>query len=320
MRNRQTLMKKKRRNDADTLDSLPTEQPNPRSADLDTKSSLEIAQIINAEDATVADGAERALPQIARAIDWTAEALGNGGRLFYFGAGTSGRLAALDAAECPPTFNTPPSMVQAIIAGGSGALNRALEANEDSESLAIREIKKRRVGKRDVVVGIAASGRTPFTIAALTAARRAGAKTIAIACNPDTELERSADLAIVIETGPEVVCGSTRMKAGTAQKMALNMISTGAMVRLGYVYGNLMVNMHRSNSKLAERSVAILQHAIGVEKDDARGLMKSAKNSLPVAIVMAKAKVTRKRAEEAIRISKGDVRRAIAQSLADRPQ
>jgi N-acetylmuramic acid 6-phosphate etherase len=313
-------MKKKQPDYAEILDSLPTEQPNPRSTDLDTKSSLEIAQIINAEDATVANAVERALPQIARAINWIAEALGNGGRLFYFGAGTSGRLAALDAAECPPTFNTPPSMVQAIIAGGSGALNRALEANEDSESLAIREVKQRRIGERDVVVGIAASGRTPFTIAALTAARRYGAKTIAIACNPDTELERSADLAIVIETGPEVVCGSTRMKAGTAQKMALNMISTGAMVRLGYVYGNLMVNMHRTNSKLAERSVSILQHAIGVEKRDARALMKNAKNSLPVAIVMAKAKMPRKRAEEAIKVSKGDVRRAIAQSLADEPQ
>lgn len=319
MRNRQNLMQKKRRNDADTLDSLATEQPNPRSADLDTKSSLEIARIINVEDATVAGAVERVLPQIARAIDWIAEALGNGGRLFYFGAGTSGRLAALDAAECPPTFNTPPSMVQAIIAGGSGALNRALEANEDSESLAVREIRKKRVGKKDVVVGIAASGRTPFTVAALTAARRTGAKTIAIVCNPDTELERSADLAIVIETGPEVVCGSTRMKAGTAQKMALNMLSTGAMVRLGYVYGNLMVNMHRSNSKLAERSVTILQHATAVGKDDARALMKRAGNSLPVAIVMAKAKMPRTRAEETIRTARGDVRRAIAQSLANTP-
>jgi N-acetylmuramic acid 6-phosphate etherase len=304
-------MKKKTRNDAENLDSLPTEQPNPRSRDLDTKSSLEIARIINTEDATVAAAVENALPEIAKAIDWITDALSRGGRLIYVGAGTSGRLAALDAAEIPPTFNTAPTMVQTIIAGGPGAFNRALEANEDSGETAVREIKKRRVGKKDVVVGIAASGRTPFTIAALTAAGRAGAKTIAIVCNPDTELERSADLAVVTETGPEVVCGSTRMKAGTAQKMALNMISTGAMVRLGYVYGNLMVNMHRSNSKLAERSVRIIQHALLMDKDQARAALEKANYSMAGAIVMAKAKVSRAEAEGRLKAAKGNVRRAI---------
>ncbi|HEY4054350.1 MAG TPA: N-acetylmuramic acid 6-phosphate etherase [Terriglobales bacterium] len=306
-------MKKKTRNDVENLDSLPTEQPNPRSRDLDTKSSLEIARIINTEDATVAAAVEKALPEIAKAIDWITDALGKGGRLIYVGAGTSGRLAALDAAEIPPTFNTVPTLVQTIIAGGTGAFNRALESNEDSGETAVREIKKRRVGKKDVVVGIAASGRTPFTIAALTAASRAGAKTIAIVCNPGTELEGSADLAIVTETGPEVVCGSTRMKAGTAQKMALNMISTGAMVRLGYVYGNLMVNMHRSNSKLAERSVRIIQHALLVDKKQAQAALERANYSIACAIVMAKAKVSPAAAGKRLKAAKGNVRKAIEQ-------
>jgi N-acetylmuramic acid 6-phosphate etherase len=306
-------MKKKMRDDVENLDSLPTEQPNPRSRDLDTRSSLEIARIINTEDATVATAVEKALPEIAKAIDWITDALSRGGRLIYVGAGTSGRLAALDAAEIPPTFNTAPTMVQTIIAGGTGAFNRALEANEDSGESAVREIKKRRVGKKDVVVGIAASGRTPFTIAALTAASRVGAKTIAIVCNPDTELERSADLAIVIETGPEVVCGSTRMKAGTAQKMALNMISTGAMVRLGYVYGNLMVNMHRSNSKLAKRSVRIIQHALAMDKDKAQTALEKANYSMAGAIVMAKTKISRTEAEGLLKAANGNVRKAIEQ-------
>jgi N-acetylmuramic acid 6-phosphate etherase len=306
-------MKKKMRDDVENLDSLPTEQPNPRSRDLDTRSSLEIARIINTEDATVATAVEKALPEIAKAIDWITDALSRGGRLIYVGAGTSGRLAALDAAEIPPTFNTAPTMVQTIIAGGTGAFNRALEANEDSGESAVREIKKRRLGKKDVVVGIAASGRTPFTIAALTAASRVGAKTIAIVCNPDTELERSADLAIVIETGPEVVCGSTRMKAGTAQKMALNMISTGAMVRLGYVYGNLMVNMHRSNSKLAKRSVRIIQHALAMDKDKAQTALEKANYSMAGAIVMAKTKISRTEAEGLLKAANGNVRKAIEQ-------
>jgi N-acetylmuramic acid 6-phosphate etherase len=306
-------MKRRRRSNTENLDSLPTEQPNPRSADLDTKSSFEIACLIIAVDATVAAAVARALPQIAMAIDWIAVSLANGGRLISVGAGTSGRLAALDAAEIPPTFNTEPTMVQAIIAGGSGAFNRALEANEDSESSAVREIKKRHVGRKDVVVGIAASGRTPFTVAAVRSARRAGAKTMAVTCNPATELEDAAELAIVMETGPEVVCGSTRMKAGTAQKMALNMLSTGAMVRLGYVYGNLMVNMHRSNSKLAERSIRIVQQALGTSKDKARRALKKANNSMSAAVVMAKAKVTRAEADRLLKTAKGNVRKAIEQ-------
>lgn len=307
---------RRKRQDAD-LASLATEQPNPRSADLDQKSSLEIARIINEEDATVAATVERALPKIALAIDWIADALSNDGRLIYVGAGTSGRLAALDAAECPPTFNIDRAKIQAIIAGGSRAFTGALESEEDSRVSGVREIRKRRVGRKDVVVGIAASGRTPFTVAALKSARQAGAKTIAIASNPDTALERAADLAIVVKTGPEVVCGSTRMKAGTAQKMVLNMLSTGAMVRLGYVYGNLMVNMHRNNSKLAERSVRILQYAVGRNRN-AKLMLKRAGNSVPVAIVMHEAKVARAQAKKALSAVNGNVRRAVEQLKAGR--
>lgn len=293
------------------LASLATEQPNPRSADLDTKSSLEIARIVNQEDATVASAVERALPQIAKAIDLIADALGSGGRLIYVGAGTSGRLAALDAAECPPTFDTDPTVIQTIMAGGVKAFTGALEAEEDSRISAAREIRKRRIGKRDVVVGIAASGRTPFTVAALKTARRMGARTIAITSNRHTELEAIATLAIVVETGAEVVCGSTRMKAGTAQKMVLNMLSTGAMVRLGYVYGDLMVNMHRKNSKLAERSVRILRCALRIGQKDAVRALKRAGNSLPVAIVMHETNAGRRLAEKTLRNAKGNVRDAV---------
>src|SRR5215472_13721658 len=213
------------------LDQLPTEQDNPDSADLDSQPALEIARTINAGDRTVAGAVEHALPQIGRAIDWIAEALSRGGRLIYVGAGTSGRIAALDALECPPTFDVSPNLVQFIMAGGSAALVKAIEANEDSRALGAREIRKKKPNKNDVVVGIAASGRTPFTVAAVEYAKRRGARTIAVSCNRETPLERAADLAIVVQTGPEVVSGSTRMKAGTAQKMVLNMLSTGAMVR-----------------------------------------------------------------------------------------
>jgi N-acetylmuramic acid 6-phosphate etherase len=308
------LMAKKRRGSS-SIEELATEQSNPLSADLDTRSSLEIARIVNSEDAQVAAAVERALPQIAQAIDWIAEALGNGGRLIYVGTGTSGRIAALDAAESPPTFNTSPQMVQFVIAGGPKALGLPVEADEDSRKLGEREMRKKRPGKKDVVVGIAASGRTPFTIAALSAARRAGARTIAIANNPGAALEKAADLAIVVETGPEVVTGSTRMKAGTAQKMVLNMLSTGAMVRLGLVYGNLMVNLRQKNSKLTERALIILERALKVDRSTARQILRSAGNDLPVAIIMHLADVSRRNAEKAL-ASTGRLRDAIESAKA----
>jgi N-acetylmuramic acid 6-phosphate etherase len=294
------------------LEQLPTEQDNPRSTDLDRQSALAIARTINAEDRTVAAAVELALPEIARAIDWVAEALSRGGRLIYVGAGTSGRIAALDALECPPTFDVPPNMVQFIMAGGPTALVKAIEADEDSRALGVREIRKKKPKPNDVVVGIAASGRTPFTVAAVEYAKRRGARTIAVSCNRNKPLERAAELAIVVETGPEVVSGSTRMKAGTAQKMVLNMISTAAMVRMGYVYGNLMVNLDQKNSKLTARALTIVQRALKTSTLEARRALRAANRSVPVAIVMAKAGVSRPEAESALKISHGYVRKAIA--------
>jgi N-acetylmuramic acid 6-phosphate etherase len=288
-----------------------TERFNPVSTDLDLRSSYEIARIINAEDAKVAPAVRRALPQIARAIDFIAGALQQGGRLIYVGAGTSGRIAALDAAEIPPTFNTPPRTVQFVMAGGARALGTAAEANEDSRELGRREIAKRRPGDKDVVVGLAASGRTPFTVAAIEYAKRRGAKTIAVACNRDSPLERAADLAIVTEVGPEVISGSTRMKAGTAQKMVLNTLSSGAMAKLGYVYGNLMVSAHRKNRKLAERGIRVLQRAGAVSRASAERALRAAGNHVPTALVMLGAQVSRAEAHRALNSERGNTRKAL---------
>jgi N-acetylmuramic acid 6-phosphate etherase len=294
------------------LRRLGTEKTNSASVDLDRKSALEIARIINAEDAKVAVAVKSALRQIAKAVDLIAAALAQGGRLIYVGTGTSGRIAALDAVECPPTFDVDPRMVQFIIAGGPKALGEAVEADEDSRELGRKEIVKKKPTKKDVVVGIAASGRTPFTIAAVKYARAHGAKTVAVVCNPKSPLGQAAHVAIVADVGAEVVAGSTRMKAGTAQKMILNMLSTGAMTRLGYIYGNLMVNLHTKNEKLLERAVGILEEAAGLNHAAARKFLAAAGGRVPVALVMAKAGVSRARAAAALRESRGQVRRAIA--------
>jgi len=275
-------------------------------------SSLEIVRLINDEDATVAPAVRRALPQIARAIDVVAASLRAGGRLIYVGAGTSGRLGALDASEIPPTFNTDPRTVQYIMAGGTKALGSSTEASEDDTKLAVAEIKKRKPGKHDVVLGIASSGRTPFTIAAIEYARRRGAHTIALTCNRDSPLERAADFAIVTEVGPEVLAGSSRMKAGTAHKMVLNMISTGAMTRIGYVYGDLMVNVWTKNEKLIQRAIRIVEQATGADHEAASQALKSSGNRTPVAVVMLAANVPRSQAAAALKKSKGHVREAIA--------
>lgn len=259
----------------------------------------------------MAGAVERALPQIAQVIDWIADALLTGGRLIYVGTGTSGRIAALDAAECPPTFNTNRKMVQFIMAGGSKALVEATEASEDSRTLGRQEMAKKKPGCNDVVIGIAASGRTPFTVAAVEYARSHGAKTVAVVCNRNSPIERAAHLAIVAEVGPEVVTGSTRMKAGTAQKMILNTLSTGAMTRLGYVYGNLMVNLHLKNEKLAERGIGILIKAARVSRAEAGRLLKASHHNVPVAVVMAKAGVGRTQAVHALMQSRGHVRKGI---------
>lgn len=290
---------------------LGTEQSNRAAADLDRKSSLQIARIINAEEAKVAGAVKRALPEIAQAIDWTVDAFRQGGRLIYVGAGTSGRIAALDAAECPPTFNVEPDRIQFIIAGGPKALGSAVEANEDSRELGEREMARKRPGRKDVVIGIAASGRTPFTIAAIEYARKRGARTVALTCNHNSPLQQAAELAIVTEVGPEVVAGSSRMKAGTAQKMVLNTISTATMTRLGYVYGNLMVNVHPKNFKLTERALNIISNITGENRVASEGILRAA-GSVPVAIVMHQAAVTRSEAERALQSTGGNVRRAIA--------
>jgi N-acetylmuramic acid 6-phosphate etherase len=295
---------------ATTLRRLRTEQPNQASGDLDRKSSLEIARLINAEDATVASSVTRALPQIARAIDLVTAALRDGGRLIYVGAGTSGRIAALDAVECLPTFNT--DRVHFIIAGGAKALAAASEISEDDSNAGREAMSRRKPTKLDVVLGIASSGRTPFTVAAIAEARRRGARTIALTCNLNSPLERAAHLAIVTQVGPEVLAGSSRMKAGTAHKMVLNIISTATMTRLGYVYGNLMVNVAPRNEKLIQRAIGILERGTGADHESASQTLKASGNRTPVALVMLAAKVTRSRAAAALKKSAGNVREAIA--------
>jgi N-acetylmuramic acid 6-phosphate etherase len=291
---------------------LGTEKANCASADLDLKSAFEIARIINREDAKVAAAVKRALPRIAEAIELIVASLAKGGRLIYVGTGTSGRIAALDAVECPPTFDVEPRMVQFIIAGGPKALGAAIEADEDSRELGRKAIAKKKPTKMDVVVGIAASGRTPFTIGAIEYARTQGARTVAVVNNAKSPLGRAAHVAIVAEVGPEVVAGSTRMKAGTAQKMILNMLSTGAMTRLGHVYGNLMVNLSTRNEKLHERGLSILEEAAGLSPARALKLLAAAGGRVSLALVMGKAGVNRATANAALRKSQGQVRRAIS--------
>jgi N-acetylmuramic acid 6-phosphate etherase len=297
------------------LQQLTTESQNEASQGLDTKSALEIARIINHEDSKVAAAVKKALPEIAQVIDQVARSLRDGGRLIYIGAGSSGRIAALDASECPPTYSTPPGQVQYIMAGGPKALASAVEVNEDSEELGQRDIARRRPTRKDVVVGLSASGRTPYVVAAVAYARARGARTAAVTCNYDTPLAAAADIAIVAEVGPEVISGSTRMKAGTAQKMVLNMITTGTMTRLGYVYENLMVNVHMQNSKLVERGIGILMRACKIDRETAVLTIKSAGRSVPVALVMLKAKVDKPEAVRRLAKSDGNVRLAIEDTV-----
>jgi len=296
---------------ATPLQSLTTEKQNLASQALDTKSALEIATIINNEDARVAAAVSKALPQIAEGIHAVADALARGGRLLYIGAGTSGRIAALDAAECPPTFSTDPKQVQFVIAGGEKALGRAVEANEDSPELGQRDITKLKPSRKDVVLGIAASGRTPYTIAAVEYAKKRGAKTIGVTCNPGSPLSEVADIAITAEVGPEVISGSTRMKAGTAQKMILNMLTTGAMTRLGYVYGNLMVNVSPKNEKLVERAITILSKAADIDRERARQALSKSGRSVPLALIMLKTGAGLGEAKRRLKAAGGHVRKAI---------
>jgi N-acetylmuramic acid 6-phosphate etherase len=297
------------------LQHLTTESQNEASQGFDTKSALEIARIINHEDVKVAAAVKKAIPEIAQVIDQVARCLRDGGRLIYVGAGSSGRIAALDASECPPTYSTAPGQVQYIMAGGPKALASAVEVNEDSEELGQRDIARRRPTRKDIVLGVSASGRTPYVVAAVAYARARGAHTAAVTCNAGTPLSEAADICIVAEVGAEVISGSTRMKAGTAQKMVLNMVTTGAMTRLGYVYENLMVNVHMQNSKLVERGIRVLMATCKIDRQTAVNTIKSAGRSIPVALVMLKAKVDKPEAVRRLAKSDGNVRLAIEDNI-----
>jgi len=300
---------------AHSLQELMTESQNEASQGFDTKSALEIARIINHEDAKVAAAVKKAIPEIAVVIDQVARCLRDGGRLIYVGAGSSGRIAALDASECPPTYSTAPGQVQYIMAGGPKALASAVEVNEDSEELGQRDIARRRPTRKDIIVGVSASGRTPYVVAAVAYARARGAHTAAVTCNHETPLAAAADTTIISDVGPEVISGSTRMKAGSAQKMVLNMITTGAMTRLGYVYENLMVNVHMQNSKLVERGIRILMSACKIDRATAVETIRCAGRSVPVALVMLKAKVDKPEAVRRLAKSDGNVRLAIEDNV-----
>ena len=293
----------------DYLDARLTERRNPRSATIDTASSLEIVDLIGAEDAGVPGAVARAREEIARVIDYIEAAFRAGGRLIYVGAGTSGRLGVLDAAECPPTFGTPPEMVVGIIAGGYPALVRSVEGAEDDVNAGLGEMDARRVGPDDVVVGIAASGTTPFVRAALSRAQTLGARTALVTCSePSTLLRETCDVCIVVKVGPEVVTGSTRMKAGTATKLVLNTLTTGAMIRLGKTYGNLMVDLRAWNDKLVDRSRRIVMETTGLGREEARTVLEAAGGQVKTAIVMARRGVARDEADRLLAEHQGRLR------------
>lgn len=288
-----------------------TEQENPKTANIDQVSTLEAVSLINNEDKLVALAVEKVLPQIAEAIDKIVERLQNGGRLFYVGTGTSGRLGVLDASEVPPTYGVSYELVQGIIAGGYDALYQATEASEDNQEAGAKDLQARSLTEKDCVIGIAASGRTPYTIGAVEYARNLGCFTACIACVPDSLLTKSAEIAIVPIVGAEAITGSSRMKAGTAQKLILNMISTVSMIRLGYVKGNRMTNVKSSNIKLKERSVRILIAETNLAETEAKQLMSNANYDLRVALVMFSAKVNAETAKNALEKTDFVVEKAI---------
>ena len=266
------------------LQKITTERRNPLSAHIDELPTLEMVKIVNGEDQKVALAVEKILPEIARAVDIITDRLAKGGRLFYLGAGTSGRLGILDASECPPTYGVEPELVQGVIAGGIPAIFKAQEGAEDNPELAKEDLAERGFGKGDVLVGIAASGRTPYVIGGLQYARKLGAATIALACSANAAIAEYADIALLPVTGAEVVTGSTRMKAGTAQKLVLNMLSTVTMIKLGKVYGNLMVDVKTSNAKLEERAKNIVMEATGCSREESIAALSEARGNAKLAI------------------------------------
>jgi len=293
------------------LDALLTEQPNPASRDIDAQPTVEILRIMNDEDGKVAGAVSAEVPRIALAVDRIVDTIRTGGRLFYIGAGTSGRLGVLDAAECPPTFNVAPDLVQGIMAGGDAAIAKSTEATEDDPETGKRDLDRRGFTVNDALVGIAASGRTPYVLGAVAMARALGALTIGISCTPDSQLSRAVEIAITPLCGPEVIAGSTRLKAGTATKLVLNMISTAVMIRLGHVYGNLMVNVAPRNSKLEDRAQRIIAQLASVSAGRAGELLKQANGNVKTAIVMARLAIDRAEAEAKLAVAGGSIAEAL---------
>ncbi|MGI8962579.1 MAG: N-acetylmuramic acid 6-phosphate etherase [Bryobacteraceae bacterium] len=290
--------------------ALITEAPNPASAEIDRLPTMQMLEVISAADREVAPAVALEIPNIAKAVDAIVKRVEKGGRLFYIGAGTSGRLGVLDASECPPTFNTPPELVEALIAGGDRALRHSIEKAEDDPEQGKHDLQQSGLASSDAVVGIAASGRTPYVLGGLAFSRSLGAVTVGLSCTPDSEVARAADIAITPITGPEIITGSTRMRAGTATKLVLNMLSTGVMIRLGYVYGNLMVNVQPSNEKLTDRGRRIISAIAGVSYDEASRLLNEA-GAVRTAIVMHKRKLSRNEAEAELAAAKGRLRIAL---------
>ena len=303
----------------DRLLNLTTEQRNPLTMDIDTRSIPEILKIINEEDKRVASAVENEIIYIAKAVEIVVDSLKKGGRLVYVGAGTSGRLGVLDAAECPPTFGVHPKMVQGIIAGGKKAMFHAQEGAEDSEGGGVKDINKMKVNEKDVVCGIAASLQTPYVVGATIQAKKRGAKTIYVTTNPRkkfslpefSRIAKAVDVAICPEVGPEVIMGSTRMKSGTAQKLVLNMITSAAMIRLGKVYENMMIDLQLTNQKLKERAKRVVMTITGIEYEAAADYIERADGQVKTALVMIKAKISKKEAQERLRKADGFVRSAI---------
>jgi N-acetylmuramic acid 6-phosphate etherase len=296
---------------AEQLGKLLTEQRNPRSMNLDSLSTEEIVRLINSEDKLVPLAVEKEIPYIVQAVELIVDSLKCGGRLIYFGAGTSGRLGVVDASECPPTFGTDPSMVVGVMAGGPAAMFRSQEGAEDNEEQARKDVDAHEIGSKDTVCGIAASRRTPYVVAAVQRARERGAKTIYVTTNPRSDFNLTVDVAICPEVGPEVLMGSTRMKSGTAQKLVLNLLTTTTMVRLGKVYENMMIDLQLTNRKLVERSKRIIMMATGVEYSVAAAVLEKAGGHVKTAIVMIQAGVSPELARERITRADGFVRRAI---------
>lgn len=293
------------------LTKLSTETRNQNTMNLDEMTPLEIAQVMNAEDAKVAEAIKEVLPMVAQTIQWCTESLKRGGRIIYMGAGTSGRLGLLDAVECPPTFGVTPETVVGLIAGGESAFIKAVEGAEDSQTLGEEDLKKIGLCEKDIVIGIAASGRTPYVIYGLRYAKKTGCRTAVIACNRNSEMAKESDIAIEPVLGPEVLTGSTRLKSGTAQKMILNMISTGSMIGIGKSYQNLMVDVMQTNKKLVTRAENIVIEATGCDRDRAKKVLEETEGSVKIAVASILLDCDMQEAAEALKKAEGHIRIAL---------